>query len=261
MKKTFDKYWYYRRSVQSPDLEVVFIQKCYRELKKKKPRIFREDFCFTFALSCEWIKLNPSYRAVAIDLDHKPLNYGKKEHLKLLNLQQQKRLKLIHSNVLSRAVPSADIVCALNFSYFTFKKREDLKKYFRNSLKTLNTNGILVLDCFGGSECLEANEEQVDYGDFIYYWDQRGFDPISHHALFHIHYKRKREKKRERVFTYDWRLWTIPEIRELLAEVGFCRTHVYWEGTDKKGEGNGRFSRVKRGEECESWVAYIVAEK
>ena len=261
MKKKFDKYWHYRHSVQSPELEVRFIRKCYRELKKKNARIFREDFCSTFAVSCEWVKLDRFYKSIVVDLDHRPLDYGRKNNLAQLNSHQQQRVKLIHSDVLSPGIPSADIVSALNFSYFVFKKREDLKRYFYNCFKSLNTHGLLFLDCFGGSECLEANEEHVDYGDFIYYWDQKGFDPISHHAVFQIHYKRKREKKRERVFTYNWRLWTIPEIKDLLKEIGFRRTHIYWEGTDKNGEGNGRFSRKNKGEECESWIAYIVSEK
>ncbi len=261
MKKTFDKYWHYRHSVQSPDLEVRFIQKCYQELKKKTARVFREDFCFTFALGCEWVKLNRLYKSVAVDLDPKPLRYGKAHNLARLSLNQQKRMNIIHSNVLNHQIPSADIISALNFSYFVFKEREEMKRYFSNCLKSLRTKGLLVLDCFGGSQCFEANEEQIDYGDFIYCWDQKGFDPISHHALFHIHYKRKREKKRERVFTYDWRIWTIPELKDLLREVGFRKIHIYWEGTDKNGEGSGRFTRREKGEECGSWVAYIISEK
>ena len=261
MKNKFDKYWYYRRSVQSPDWEVRFIEKCYKRLKGKNAYVFREDFCFTFALSCEWVKLGKQHQSVSIDIDDRPLKYGKENYLSQLTVDQQKRIKVVHSDVLARGLFKADIISALNFSYFVFKKREQLKKYFRNCFKSLNPTGLFVLDCFGGSQCFESNEEQINYRDFIYYWDQKNFDPISHQAMFYIHYKRKGEKKRERVFTYDWRLWMIPEIKEILQEVGFRKTHVYWEGTDKQGEGNGIFTRRKTGEDCESWVAYIVSEK
>ena len=56
-------------------------------------------------------------------------------------------------------------------------------------------------------------------------------------------------------------MWSIPELRELLAEVGFKKTHIYWEGTNRKGFGNGIFTRTEKGEPCESWIAYVVAEK
>ena len=136
-----------------------------------------------------------------------------------------------------------------------------MKKYFRKCLKSLKPKGLLILDFFGGSGCFEESEEAVDCGDFTYYWEHRNFDPISHRAVFDIHYKRKREKKRHRVFTYRWRLWMIPELRELLLEAGFRKTHVYWEGTGRDGEGSGRFTRREKGEECESFIAYIVSEK
>ena len=73
--------------------------------------------------------------------------------------------------------------------------------------------------------------------------------------------KRKGEKKRERVFSYDWRMWTIPELKEIMEDAGFKKVHVYWEGSDEDGDGDGEFTRVTQGEECESWVAYVVGEK
>lgn len=96
---------------------------------------------------------------------------------------------------------------------------------------------------------------------YSYYWDQDCFDPITNEAQFYIHFKRRGEAKRQEVFSYDWRMWSIPELRDLLVEVGFSATYVYWEGSDKNGEGNGIFTRAERGEECEAWVAYIVAAK
>ncbi len=260
-KKAFDKYWHYLHSVQSPKHDVKFIQKCYQQLSNKQPRIFREDFSFTFAISCEWVRLNKKYKSIAVDWDPEPLEYGKKHYLSKLNLQQRKYIEVICSNVLNKNLPSADIIAALNFSYFSFKSRIEMKNYFSNCFKSLRSKGILVLDCFGGSDCLSANEEIENCGDFTYYWDQTNFDPISHHSLFYIHYKRKGERKRKKVFTYDWRLWTIPELKEILHSVGFRRVNVYWEGTRRDGSGNGRFIPSKKGEACEAWIAYIISEK
>ena len=47
-----------------------------------------------------------------------------------------------------------------------------------------------------------------------------------------------------------------------LLEAGFRSTTVYWEGTNHRtGEGNGKFRPSSRGEACEGWIAYIVAER
>ena len=62
------------------------------------------------------------------------------------------------------------------------------------------------------------------------------------------------------VFTYDWRIWSIAEIRELMAEAGFRRSHVYWEGDDGK-QGNGKFARDENGGTEMIWIAMILAEK
>jgi len=259
-KILFDKYDLYRRSVQSAENDVVFIRDTYKELKGKSPRSFREDFCGTFALSTEWIKLNPRHEAIGIDLDPEPMAYGRQNYLTKLRPEQQRRMKLIEGNVLDPNMPKADIVAAMNFSYFCFKQREVLKKYFANVLKTLNKDGMFLVDIFGGSQCYDAIEDTIRHEGFTYYWDQTNFDPVTNEALFHIHF-RVGGKKIEQVFSYDWRLWSIPEIRDIMQEVGFRRTHVYWEGTAKDGSGDGNFTRVDHGEACQSWIAYVVGEK
>lgn len=257
----FDKYDYYTKAVQSAEGDVVFLRKTYKELRKKDPKILREDFCGTFALSCEWVKLAPKFQAIGLDLDPEPLEYGKLNHLPKLKPDQQKRIQLKEANVLNPGLPVVDLAIAMNFSYFVFKSRDLMKKYFTNVYKSLRKDGVFIVDCFGGSQCYEAIEEPTKHRSFTYYWDQTGFDPVTNRALFYIHFKPKGQKKFERVFTYDWRMWSIPELRDLLTEVGFKRTHVYWEGTTRRGEGDGIFTRTEKGEACLSWIAYIAAEK
>jgi hypothetical protein len=65
----------------------------------------------------------------------------------------------------------------------------------------------------------------------------------------------------KKAFSYEWRLWTLPEIRELLLEAGFSKATVYWEGEDEDGEGNGEFTPEAEGEPDPAWIVYIVAEK
>jgi len=257
---TFDKYWYYKKSVQSPDVDVEFFEKVYRELKGKDPVVLGEDFCGTFAISCEWAKLNSNYKAIGVDLDPEPIAYGKQNYLTELTEEQQSRVKILHDNVLKDGLPSADVIAACNFSYFIFKKRADLKAYFQKVYDRVEDDGVFIMDCFGGSQCYEPNEEETEHDGFSYFWDQDSFDPVSNEALFYIWFKPK-GKKKVKGFTYDWRMWSLPELKDILEEVGFSKIHTYWEGTDEDGEGDGEFERVEVGEDCESWVAYLACEK
>lgn len=259
--ENFDKYEYYRRSVQSPENDVEFFSKVFRELKGREALSFREDFCGTHSLSCEWVKLGDKHTAVGIDLDPEPIAYGQKKYFSKLKEEQKKRLEVVQANVLQEGISKTDIVSASNFSYFIFKERQLLLKYFRNAYLNCKDDGIFLVDCFGGPKCQEANEEETEHEDFSYFWDQDNFDPITNYALFHIHFQVKGFAKMEKVFTYDWRMWSIPEIREVMTEAGFRKTHVYWEQSDENGDGNGEFERTELGEECEAWIAYVVAEK
>jgi len=263
--ETFDRYDYYRRSVQSAEVDVLFMRDTYREFKGKDPTVLREDFCGTFAISCEWVKLSPRFRAYGIDVDSEPILYGLTHYVDKLPKPARDRVKVQQADVLNPGLPKADIVAAMNFSHYVFKDRSVMKSYFHNCHSTLNQGGILLVDCFGGPLCQKSNVEETDHKSHVYIWEQESFDPLSNEAIYHIHFKVKdasgRWKRHNRAFTYDWRMWSIPELREMMRETGFRKTHVFWEGTTRDGEGDGVFTRVERGEECEAWVAYVVGEK
>ncbi|HYX33007.1 MAG: class I SAM-dependent methyltransferase [Pseudobdellovibrionaceae bacterium] len=257
----FDKYLYYERSVQSPDVDAAFLDRVYREIRGQEAKVLGEDFCAAFALCCEWAKLNPEKISYGIDLDPEPLEYGRSHYLNKLTPEEQKRVHTLQTDVMNPELPRADIIAPLNFSFFGFKQRTELKRYFQAAYNRLNDQGLLIMDCFGGQACMEPNEHETEYDDFSYYWDQDTFDPLTNEAMFYIHYRPKGQKKIKNVFTYDWRLWSLPELRELLEEIGFKKVHYYWEGTDDEGEGDGNFNKIEKGEICDSWVAYIVGEK
>lgn len=260
-KLPFDKYDLYSRAVQSPEEDVRFYLKTYKKIRNSKlPKILREDFCGAGAISCEWVKLNKDFKSCGLDLDREPMDYGREHYIPQLKKDQQERVALIKKDVLTTGLPAADIAVAVNFSYFFFKKREILKRYFQNVYSSLNNDGVFIVDIFGGTQCTDAIEDTTPHKGFTYYWDQQSYDPVTHEAYFEIHFKYK-AKKYEGVFKYDWRMWSIPEIRELMLEVGFQDTKVYWEGTNSKGFGNGIFKSVEKGEPCESWIAYIAGVK
>jgi hypothetical protein len=261
-KFPFDKYELYHASVQSPEEDVQFYRDRYIDIRgrKIKPTVLREDFCGAGAISCEWVKLNKKYKSVGLDLDDEPMNYGRKNYISKLTDDQKHRILLVKKDVLTKNLPKADIVAAVNFSYFFFKQREVLRQYFANVRESLNANGIFLVDIFGGTQCTDAITDKTRHKGFTYFWDQKNFDPYSNEAQFAIHFKLNK-KMYKNVFTYDWRMWTIPEVKEIMIEAGFKSTEVFWEGSKKDGSGNGLFTKITEGEACESWIAYIVGVK
>ncbi len=255
-----DKYGLYARSVQQADVDVRFFRELYRELKGRAPKLLREDFCGSFGVCCEWVKLGPDYRAYGRDLGVEPVRYGAENFLAKLTPEQRARVVIERKDVMAPGGPKTDLILAMNFSYFIFKKREELKAYFVNAFKNLRPGGVLGMDCFGGSGVHRPNAEKTEHPGFTYYWEQYDFDPVHYTAHCAMHFKPKGHKKLKNVFTYDWRIWSIAEIRELLAEAGFRASHVYWEGDDGT-QGNGKFARDENGGHEEIWIAMILAEK
>ena len=105
-------------------------------------------------------------------------------------------------------------------------------------------------------------EEETDHDDFIYVWDQNRYNPITGDINCQIHFKFPDGSQIKQAFNYDWRLWTLPEVRELLDEAGFSRVLVHWEGTDEKTqEGDGVFTATEIGEADAAFICYLSAEK
>jgi SAM-dependent methyltransferase len=259
--KKFDKYWYYEKSVQNPSNEVEFFAEKYEELMGRKAYSLREDFCGTGAISCKWVEQGEKFEAWGVDLDPEPLAYGKKHHYAKLDKASQKRMHYLQANVLNAKAPKVDICFAYNFSYYIFKKRSQLLQYFKAAYQSIKKDGVFFIDLFGGPDSIILTTDEVNHGSFKYYWDCQKFDPLTNNCQFAIHFKLKGEKKRENVFVYDWRMWGMMELRDLLIEAGFAKTLTYWEGEDGEGSGNGIFQVTEEATQCESWVTYIAALK
>ena len=261
MAELADRHELYEESVQCVEEECDFITRTFKSIRGRAPLSFREDFCGTASAACQWVRQSPEHTSVGIDLDPEVLAWGRDNRLSRLDDEQRQRVTLIESNVLEVQVDPVDAVGAFNFSYFIFQKREVMKQYFRTIYDSLKPDGVFFLDAFGGYEAFEEMKEKTKHDNFTYIWDQHRYSPVSGEMECHIHFKFPDGSKIKRAFSYTWRLWTLPEILEMLAETGFRNPTVYWEGTDEDGEGNGVFTPDTQGEADAGWIAYLVAEK
>ena len=259
-----DKYECYLASVQSTDHEVEFFDQAFREEFGRQPVTLREDFCGTFGICCEWVKLGPKRTAIGVDLDPEPLIWGKEHNLASLTDSQQSRIRILQQDVRQRNRPRVDVLSAQNFSFWIFKTRAEVLQYFRVARSNMNDQSIMVMDMMGGGACFEVghvDKRTIRKGKrgFKYFWEQTSFDPISGDAEFNISFKFADGSKLKNAFTYQWRFWSIPEIRELLSEAGFSASYVYWEQEDEDGEDTGEWKRVSSAPSHPSWICYLVA--
>ena len=75
------------------------------------------------------------------------------------------------------------------------------------------------------------------------------------HIICHIHFRFPDGSQLEEAFTYDWRIWSMPELRDILKEVGFKKIVAWWDCEDDI------IRPRKEVENLVSWVAYLAAWK
>jgi len=257
-----DRHYLYQESVQDTEAEIDFVEETWAELRDRPAELLREDFCGTANTACEWIRRDPQHYAIGVDMDAEVLEWGQLNNLAQLDSDQLSRIELLQENVLETSPELADIVLAMNFSYYLFLAREDLLDYFRCVHAGLMEDGIFFLDAYGGYDAPREIEEERECEGFTYIWEQASFNPIDGSMTCHIHFKFPDRSRMDQAFSYYWRLWSLPEICELLTEAGFSDVTVYWEGTDEKtNEGNGIYQPAETGDADPGWVCYIVAQR
>ncbi len=260
-----DRHRLYELSVQCAEAEIDFVDETFTTLRSRRARLLREDFCGTATVCCEWVARRPHNRAIGVDLDPEVLAWGRRHNLAGLAPHLARRVELIQGDVLATETEPPDLILAMNFSYWLLSERALLLDYFRRVHRRLAADGVFFLDAYGGYDAFRAIEEEraVEAGGlrFTYVWEQERYDPISGRLICHIHFRFADGSALERAFSYDWRLWTLPEIRDLLAEAGFSRIQVYWQGWDEDGEPDGIFVPVQQGEAEAGWICYLTAEK
>jgi hypothetical protein len=263
MAEKADRHVLYEKSVQNVAAEYKFVSKTFRKLRGRRPRHAREDFCGTASMCCEWVGRSKKNTAIGVDIDPEVLAWGRQHNLSRLKPDARLRISLLQEDVSRvKTAEPVEVVLAMNFSYQLFMTRKKLGDYFRHVREGLVSDGILFMDAFGGYDAYREIKEKRKFKGFKYTWEHASYNPIDGNMRCHIHFGFPDGSKLKKAFTYDWRLWSLPELRELLDEAGFSKVTVYWEETDPKtGEGAGVYSPATVGDADPGWVCFLVAEK
>lgn len=246
--------------MQDAPADAGFLDDEFHRRRGRRADSFREDFCGSAALACEFAARRPESRVVAVDIAAEPLEWARRRNLTALSRGERARIQLVQTNVLEFEGPRVDLIAAMNFSYWIFETRDRMRTYFQRARKALSPDGLFFLDAYGGSDCHEEKEYAREEDGFTFLWDQVAYDPISGRMRCAIHFEFPDGSRLRNAFRYQWRFWSLPELREILEEAGFRRTAILWEGADENGEGNGVFEEVTEGTADETWIAYLVSE-
>jgi SAM-dependent methyltransferase len=265
-----DRHALYEVSVQGVDWDLDFLERVWRRRNPgREPRRFREDFCSTAALATAWAQRGPQREAWAVDIDPEPLAWARRHRLPHVR-RTAERVHLVRGDVREARRPLVDVTCALNFSWWVFHERADLVKYLRAARAGLKPNGVLVMNLFGGNRAEKALSERTrkraENGPdgtllpaFTYIWEHASFNPVDRRLLAHIHFELRDGRRVSRAFTYDWRMYTVPELRDCAREAGFADLEVYSEGWDERAKrGNGVLYKRTEMDNSDTWIAYAV---
>lgn len=237
--KKVNKYEFYQKSVQNVKKETEFFRKTYRMIFNKVPNTFREDFCGTGLLSCEWVKNNVMSSAVGIDIDQEALDYGEANNINC------DRVKLINQNVLDEFNPDDkfDVICSLNYSHFLLNKRSELLTYFKNVRKNI-TKGIFIIDFFGGSHIYSDHKYEHSKSSGFYEFEGGQMNILNNKSLCKLNHKIKKNKF-ETLFKFAFRIYSLIELREALEEANFNNFKLFIkEINDDDGDDYAEYEEV-----------------
>lgn len=255
----------YRVCVQDPPRMARFVHAVHGG----RPTVLREDFCGPASLACAWVTRSPKHRALAVDRDPEPLAFARQRMAETLGPAAAARVELICDDVraakLKAAARRADCVALLNFAVCELHTRAELVAYLRHLRAALRPGGVVVLDIYGGANANSPGRAttlaRLDDGRRVEYtWHQQDADARTGMVRNAIHFKLGSLALKS-AFTYHWRLWTIPELRDALAQAGLGRVEVHdrlGSAVDQRGElhvdPSGPDDRL-----TSDWVAYLVA--
>jgi len=216
-----DRHELYEACVQSPPEMTLML----RAIHGGDPKLLGEDFAGTAALSRHWIANVDGGEAVAVDIDAETLGVAG-SHPKLRTVVGD-----VHG-----ADCKVDCLFVGNFSIGYLHTRGELIAYLEHARSRLNENGVFVCDTYGGETAyIRGNSDRdvsLENGLVCKYrWEQREADPMTGMVTNAIHFRvfdgDEVVADIHDAFVYRWRLWSLPELRDAMMQVGFVSTDIY----------------------------------
>ena len=262
-----DKHTLYAEAVQSPAGDIAYLCRFHAQYMPpgaEAPLLLREDFCGTSELCAAWCASDPRRQAVGVDLDAEELRYAVDTVLADAGSAGSRTL-LVQANVLddpAGATPfnaetwagddneglardwwalwqrKADVVAALNSSLCLLHTPHDARAYCAAARANTASPGLFVLDMNGGHSMEKELQLKTRLRGFDYIWEQDGFDPLSRLIRCHITFRTRGHSPTtlKHAYSYTWRLWTLPEVKDMLLDAGFSAVHVWMRRMREDGE-------------------------
>ena len=220
-----DRLALYEAAVQGVEYDLDFFERVWRSIRGGRFRSLREDFCGTAQLACAWAQRRPENRAWGLDLDPEVMVWARAQRLARLGGVAR---------------------------------------------RSLRADGVFFLSMFGGMVAMDRLVEKhrvapctgpdgLRLPGFTYVWEQAGFNPVDHRLVCNIHFQFGHGRELRRAFHYDWRMWMLPEVREVLDEAGFRTSEVYVEGWDARHHRPDEVLRKRRRFENQpGWLGFVV---
>jgi len=250
-----DKYRAYELALQSPEVDVELLQQIYKQARGRKARHLREDFCGSAATLRAWLDQGAKFTGEGYDIDAEVLEWGRRAHFARIG----RRAVLRHADAREKSLRAPDIRCAFNFSYWLFHQRAEVLEYFRAARDDLGIDGVFVVDLNGGPEALSEEAQVTDCDGFELICRQTNVRPLDNIADLAMHFRFPDGSVLRDAFTYRWRIWTLPEVMDLLREAGFTDIRCHWQ-VDEDDE-DTRYEVTHTGYNDPAWIACLAALK
>src|SRR5262245_46029188 len=258
-----DRFDLYELCTQTPERDVALL----RALHGGAARVLGEDFAGTAALAHAWVRTVRGGRAVAVDRDPEPLDHHRAD----------RRVARLVADV-RRVAARVHLLVALHLSVCEWHERRGLLAYLRHARRRLPRGGVFVAVLYGGGGAFEVGRQRErrrgPRGERVLYeFEQRSADALTGRVVDALHFevagsgaagaRRGRVTRLRDAFVYDWRLWSIPELRDALLEAGFASVEVH-SRFEHARDGRGRVHvrpLASARELGATWCVFVVGRR